>query len=217
MAIKQNANVFRVMVDPRGFMRDFSPAMRRYSWAIAWVFGTVLLMAKAFAFSLGVVYSAGYIFLGALIFGIPAGYIAIYLYSFFLYMTGKIFRGNATFQQVMDAYTWTRVVELFPLLSWLCLMALFGKYAFTPEFLDSQKYMFLVSALIGVQAVSQVWEVVILFHTLGEIQGLSAWITIWNVLFASVLFLIVDGAINWMFSSTVVMGSFSLMGSLFYR
>ncbi len=213
----QKKNVFRVMTNPRGFIRDFSPSWRRYSWLIAWVFGTVLLMSKAFAFSIGMKYSAGTIFLWSVVFGIPAGFIGIYLYSFFLYVTGKIFRGNASFQQVMDAYVWTRVVEVFPFLSWICLMGLFGKYAFTPDFLDSQKYMFLVSALVGVQAAAQVWEVVILFHTLGEVQGLSAWITIWNVLFASVLFLIVDGAINWMFSSTVVMGSFNMMGSLFYR
>ena len=195
MTLKQKTNPFRVMIDPRGFMKDLSPSVRRYSWLVAWVFGTVLLMTKAFAFSLGVNNEAGWIFLLAVIFGIPVGYLAIYLYSFFLHITGKIFRGRATFQQIVDAYTWTRIVEIFPLLSWICLMGLFGKFAFSPDFLNSQQYALLIFGLIGVQALSQVWEIVILFHTLGEVQGLSAWITIWNVLFASVLFLIVDGCL----------------------
>ncbi len=217
MAECRSKNVFRIMVEPRKFMREFNPSLKKYNWLIAWLMGTVIVLSKSFSLSLGMNHSVSMIFLAAIVFGIPVGYIMIYVYSFFLYWTGKVFCGQATFCQIKDAYVWTRILDIFPLISWLCLMALFGKNAFTPLFLNDENYSLIVIGLIGLQGVFMVWETVILFHTLGVVQKLSAWITIWNVLFSSVLFLILDGSINWVFSSTIVMGSFNVMGSLFYR
>lgn len=217
MKERRMKSVFRIAIEPRAFMREFDPSLAKFNWLIAWLMGTVLLFSKAFAFTLGLSYSFIGIFLFAVVFGIPAGYILIYLYSFLLYWTGKIFRGKATFCEVKDAYVWTRILEIFPLISWLGLMALFGREAFTPLFLGNESYGLIVFGLIGLQGIFQIWETVILFHTLGEVQGLSAWVTIWNVLFASVLLLIIDGSINWIISSSTVMGSFNLLGSIFYR
>ena len=217
MAPERNGNVFSIMIDPRGFMRRFSSTWRSSTWVVAWLLGFVTLLGKAFAFSLGLKYQVGWIFLFALVFGIPVGYIAIYINAVFLFWTGKIFRGQATFQQVVDAFTWTRVVEVFPLLSWLGLMAMFKKMVFTPEFVDSEQYSMVMFGFIGLQTIFDLWQALILFHALGEVQKLSAWITIWNVLFAAVLLLIVDGGVNWLFSSKVVMGSLNVMSSFFYR
>lgn len=209
--------VWRVMIEPRKFMREFNPSLSRFNWLIAWLLGTVILFSKAFAFTLGATYSLSGIALFAIVFGIPVGYLMIYLYSFLLYWTGKVFRGQATFCQIKDAYVWTRILEVFPLISWVSLMALFGRDAFTPLFLSDESYSLIIVGLIGLQGIFQVWETIILFHTLGEVQKLSAWITIWNVLFASVLLLIIDGSINWVISSNTVVGSFNMIGSLFYR
>ena len=217
MGERTQRSVWRIMIEPRKFMREYDPSLSRFNWLIAWLLGTVVLFSKAFAFSLGMSYSLLGIILFALVLGIPVGYLMIYLYSFLLYWTGKVFRGQATFCQIKEAYTWTRILEVFPLISWLLLTALFGREAFTPLFLSYESYSLIITGLIGLQGVAQIWETIILFHTLGEVQKLSAWVTIWNVLFASVLLLIIDGSINWVLSANTAVGTFHSLGALFYR
>ena len=145
-------NLFKVMINPRAFMRELTPSRKRFSWLIVWLLGTVLLLTKAYVFSFGLKYSMLSIVLFAVVLGIPAGYILLYVYSFFLYWTGKIFRGGATFSQVVDAFIWTRFLQIFPLLSWIILMVLFGRYAFSPIFLNNEPYSIVVIGLIGFQA-----------------------------------------------------------------
>lgn len=216
MTDQRGMNPFRVMIDPRGFMRGLTASMQKRRWILAWVMGTTLLFGRAYAFSLGLNYSLLQIVLASIVLGIPVGYLVIYIFSIFLYWTGKIFRGRATFSHVVDAYFWTRIIEVFPLISWIGLMVLFGRFAFTQQVVQDQTMSFFVIGLIGMQGAFHLWGVIILLHTLGQVQGLSAWIMIWNVLFASVLLLVVEGTINWFFSNAVGIGSFSAIGSVVY-
>src|SRR3990167_3443721 len=155
------------------------------------------LFGKAYTFGLGSAYTLGHILLFCLIFAIPVGYILLYVTAFILYWVGKIFNGKASFEEVFAAFTWTRVPEFFILMIWFALIGFFGPNAFTAIIVTATPIPLFVLGLIGLQMVFAIWEAVILFHALGEVQGLSAWIAIWNVFFAWIVLFFIDLTFNW--------------------
>ena len=177
-------NPFKVMTDPRGFIHDAFPRTRKASAVLAWLLGMTYLFGKAYTFGLGTIYDLGPILVFCIAFALPVGYIMLYINSFFLYWVGKLFNGVATFEEVFSAYTWTRVPEAFILLIWLGLVGLFGKEAFSALAVTEHPMSLVVLAMIIAQVGLAAWQAVILFHALGEVQRLSAWVTVWSVLFA---------------------------------
>jgi len=186
-----------VLVNPREFIHEGLAKTNKASVVIAWLLGMTYLFGKAYTFTLGNVYTLKEIVLFCIIFAIPVGYIILYITSFFLYWVGKIFNGKASFEEVLSAFVWTRVPEGFILLGWAGLIGFFGSYAFTLMVVTATPIPLFVLGLIGLQMIFGVWEAVILFHALGEVQGISAWIAVWNVLFTWVILFFVDLSFNW--------------------
>ena len=91
-------NIFNVMNDPRGFIRSL-PKKRigRMPFFLAWVIGMVYLMRQSAGFQLSFYFPYGFVVLGAAILALPVGFISIYLFTFFLYWAGKLFKGKASF------------------------------------------------------------------------------------------------------------------------
>lgn len=193
---KQKRNPFNVMIDPRGFMRQVMARKKTAGWFLAFMTGTVWIFGKAYAFDLGLQFSLTQILIGSLVLSIPVGYGLIHLVSLFLYWTGKIFNGKSEYSGVYQAYLWTRVPELFFLLSWLGLIAIFGGNTFTPFLSNAAFVPPVVMALIGLQVIFAFWQVIILLHALGEVQGLSSWIAIWNVLLTWIIMMVLDAGFN---------------------
>jgi len=193
----EKINPFKVMVNPRGFIRKALSKTNRAAVVFAWLLGMTYLFGKAYTFGLGNSYELGSIFIFCIVFAIPVGYILLYVTAFFLFWVGKLFNGVASFEDVFAAYTWTRVPEAFIILIWLGLIGFFGKFTFTAMVVTQAPLPLFVIGLIGLQMIFAVWEAVILFHTLGEVQKLSAWITVWNVLFTWIILFFVDLIVNW--------------------
>ena len=115
-------NIFQVMTDPRKFVRGLGKKrMGTMPGALAWVIGMVYLIRQAASFQLSLYYPYGYILLAAVIFAIPFGYFIIYIFSFFLYWTGKLFKGCASYGDLFTASAYGKVPEVFVLTSWLLL------------------------------------------------------------------------------------------------
>jgi hypothetical protein len=73
----------------------------------------------------------------------------------------------------------------------------FGGYAFTSAIIMVTPIPLIVIGLIGFQIVFAIWEAIILFQTLGEVQKISAWVAVWNVLFTWIIMFILDFSFNW--------------------
>lgn len=187
---------FKVMTDPRGFMRSPAAQVRGLHWILAAMVGFVWLLGKFYLYALGMQYTLVQILIGSLIFAIPVGLVIFCVSAFCLHLTGKIFRGKGTFKDLYSAFAWSRVPEFFQLISWIALIVMNGRSVFTPALVAQDQMSVAVLILLVVQIVFSFWKSIILFHTVGEVQGFSAWIAIWNVVFAWVLLLCIDYGVN---------------------
>ena len=89
-------NIFKVMSDPRGYIRSLPKAkIGRLPIYLAWVIGMLYLMRQSASYNLSLEYSFGMILVAAAILAIPFGYIIMYLFTFFVYWAGKLFKGKA--------------------------------------------------------------------------------------------------------------------------
>lgn len=192
------------MWNPRKFVVRGKSLFKKWSPFLAFLFGMSWLFTKAYAYSMGYAFSFWSILLFVLVFSIPVGYALMYLMTFLIFWVGKIFKGKGSFEEILAAYGWTRLIDMFVLGTWVGFVATFGRYAFTPMLVYSVPMPFIVLCLILVQFTFTIWQVVVLFHAIGEVQGFSAWIAIWNVLFAWALLLMIDGVINWLVFSSFV-------------
>ena len=181
MSEKKSKSIFRSMVDPRGFMRRVLELQKRSTWYIAFFVGVVWLFDRALQYQLGFYCSSKWIVLFSVIFGVAAGYLYLYLTSWILYWTGKIFKGKADFNKVYLAFVWSRMPVFFVMISWFSLVALLHEGAFT-NVLIYTGLPFIVPSLIWIQILFGFWSFILLFHTVGEVQEFSAWVAIWNVL-----------------------------------
>jgi len=194
-------NPFKVMVDPRGFMRSFDARVKKSHWLIAGIVGFVWLFGKFYLYSLGYRFSVVALVIAALVLAIPVGLVIFNISGFLLHLTGKIFRGQGNFSDLYSAFAWSRVPEFFQMLSWIGLLFFFGGYSFTPILIAQEQLTLTVIALLSVQIICSIWKSIILFHTVGEVQGFSAWVAIWNVIFAWVILLCIDYGFNLIISA----------------
>ncbi len=201
MKNKFKLNPLKVMVDPRGFMKIRQAKSKIAVLLLAWIVGIVLVFAKSYALGLGNQFSPLVIIVTAVILGIPIGYFVFYITAFFLYLTGKIFRGIGSFSDLLYAFVWSRVPELFQLIAWIGIIALYKYRAFTPFYIFGQNISILAYLLLIAQVVFTVWKSIILFHTVGEVQGYSAWVAIWNVLLTFAILFCIDYLFNLIFIS----------------
>lgn len=191
-------NPFEVLINPRGFIYKELYRTKKASPIIAWLLGMTYLFGKAYTFGLGKTYALSHIIVFCIVFAIPIGYFLLYITSFLLYWVGKIFKGGASFEEIFAAFLWTRVPEGFILLGWLGLVGFFGASAFTTSVITQSPIPLIVIGLIGLQVVFSIWQVIILFQALAEVQKISAWIAVWNVLFTWILLFFIDLSFNWL-------------------
>jgi hypothetical protein len=214
MEKKEKINPFRVMVNPRGFIRALKEKKRSSGWILAGMTGLVWLFEKAYSFYIGNYLNVSWIVLLAVILAIPVGFALVYLGAFVLYWTGKIFNGKASYEDVYQAYLRTEVTQLFMIVSWIGLIGVYGQFAFIPALIMGNALPVVVMALIGMQVIFKFWQAIILFHTLGEVQGCSAWVMIWNVLISWGILLVIDNIFDWIIAKSFMLESLAVRAFL---
>lgn len=185
-------NIFKVMTDPRGFMKSLkADRMGKMPLYLAWVIGMCYLLTRAQSLQLSQLYAYGYVVLVAAILAIPVGYLMMYVSSFFIYWAGKIFKGKASYLQLFSANAYAKVPEMFVLISWAILVVVLGPVAFMQSGLYVQLPVFVMVMLV-LQLFFQVWAFIISLHTIGQVQGFSAWMALWNIIIAFVIIFFID-------------------------
>ncbi len=182
-------SIFKVMADPRGFMKALpADKIGKIPLFLAWIVGMVFVMRQSAGFQLSLHMPFGYLILGCLVLAIPFGYIILNLFSLLILWSGKLFKGIGSFNQILSAVTFGRVPEIFIVLCWILLIVILGPATFT------QVYMLIdlpqvVTILLFTQLFFYIWEFVITLHTVGQVQGFSAWMSLWNFILAGIVLL----------------------------
>ena len=183
-------SIFKIMVDPRGYIKSLpQEKIGKMPLFLAWVIGMVYLMRQATGFQLSFYFSYGWVVLTAVVFAIPVGYIIMYIFTFFIYWAGKLFKGKGTYRELFSATAYARVPEIFVLISWILLIALLQQVTFTQIYLMPELPT-IIGALLYVQIAFYIWEFITSLHTIGEVQEFSAWMSLWNYILAGVIVLV---------------------------
>lgn len=118
------------------------------------------------------------------------GYISFAIWSWFVFQTGKWFKGQGTFKTVRASYAWSCVPILINIPLWLLMVMLFGHQLFT-NFPDAHTLpntlIFALFAILVAKVVVAVWSLVIFLNGLAEVQGFSIVKAIFNVIVAGLI------------------------------
>lgn len=162
----------------------------RSLWLLAAIYGFCSLLnlfqSMALGNSLGII---GILIL-AIIIAPFYGYISFSIWSWFVFWTGKWFKGQGTFKSVRASYAWSCVPIIVNIPLWLLMVILFGHQLFT-NFPDSQNLpssqIFTLFAILIVKVILAVWSLVIFLNALAEVQKYSIGRSIFNVVVAAVI------------------------------
>lgn len=157
------------------------------------IYGLPMLFSFAQNLSLSENFSLIGIIIGCIVLSVFIGMLGITIVSGLLYWTGKWVGGTGSFKNVRAAVAWSNVPITINILMWFVLIAIFKSQTFMtafPETAFAGKDLGIVSFVYLVQSVMSIWSFFILLHTLGEVQGFSAWRALLNVIIPFVMVMI---------------------------
>lgn len=166
----------------------------RSLWVLAFIYGLGSLLNNAQSLSLGLQFNLFTISLIAAIFAPIWGYIFFSLWSFVVYLVGKMFKGAGSFQQIRAAYAWSCVPFIINIGLWILLAALFGQNLFISGMANvaiPNTLIFVLFFALTTRLVLAVWSLVIYFNALAEVQTYSLLKAILNVVIAGFLLALV--------------------------
>ncbi len=134
------------------------------------------------------------ILVSACVLGPLGGLLALWVSSHLIRWTGTWIGGTAALEHVKTAVAWASVPAVFSLLLWIPELVLMGPEMFTKETprLDAHPVLLLpFLALMLAEMVLSGWSVVLLCHTIAEVQGYrSAWRGLGNLCLAGLVILV---------------------------
>jgi hypothetical protein len=179
---------------------------RRGFWPLSFLYGFPWVLQMCQTLSKGSDWSLTLIFAISLILAIPAGAIAYSFMAWLFHLTGKLFKGRASFTQVRAAVSWPYVTNMATIVTWLILIGTFGQMLFkndfaAHQFVQNERLIVLFCSIL--QLVAAVWGFVIFLQALSQVQGYSIWMAILNAILM-IIILIAAGYVlalvgNWIY------------------
>ena len=160
---------------------------------LAAVGGIVQALANAESKSTGDKESLMSILLISLILGPIGGIVGLWVGGSLLHWTGGWIGGQAGSRRIRTALAWSQVPSIWSLLLWIPAILLFGAELFTkatPVIDASALLSGLYFGFSFCSVVIGVWSFVVFLHSLGEVQGFSAWKALGNTMLAVLAILI---------------------------
>ncbi len=156
-------------------------------WLLAAIYGFCSLMNMFQSMALGQVLTTAAIVALGVILAPFWGYLTFTVWSWFVTIVGKWFRGAAHFREVRAAYAWSCVPITLNIPLWLLMVILFGHQLFL-NFPDAhllpQRQTLLLFAILIAKVVLAIWSLVIYLNALAEVQKFSILRAIFNVMVA---------------------------------
>ena len=168
-------------------------------WWLCAIYGFSGLLNFFQSMMLGDRLGIGAIFLLALVFSVLWGYVSFSIWSFVVWITGKMLKGRAEYKVVRSAFAWSCVPFVINVILWVILAFMFGQllfmnttggYAFTQGQVAFLFFMIIARIAVGI------WSLVIYINALAEVQQYSILRAIGNVVLAAILL----GVVFWLIS-----------------
>lgn len=207
MASKVQGNPWLgIWVEPRKTIRAIIQSNPKFGFLLlSAVYGLPMAFNLAQSFNLAATVPLWAIVLGSLVICTFLGMIGISVSAWLLQFTGRWIGGKGDFQSVRAAVAWSNVPNFVTVLMWIALIGIFGGLAFSPEFTETHFIGFQAGAvflIFLIQSVISVWGFIILLHTLGEVQGFSAWKALLNVIIPVVIIVGIWLLVGWALMGT---------------
>ena len=111
----------------------------------------------------------------ALLGGALAGVVMLLVGSLLLWLIAKIFKGQASFKQVILAFAWARVPIAISAFLWIPLLVVYGDALFVTGGLDIMNGPPFFKFIGALMLALKLWAIVLLVGTLAEVEGFSHW------------------------------------------
>ena len=181
-----------IFVKPRKTIRaivDFNPNFRLL--ALSAIYGFCSLLGVAQNFGLGDKKEM-ILTLWPLILLAPVwGYLVFSFSSWFVFVMGKLLKGQGTYREVRSAYAWSNVPLIANALLWVFLIAVFRSSLFSETALKgilTQGSSLLLIGVVFSQLIFSLWGLIIYVVSLSEVQRFSILKTLVNLFLAFLLF-----------------------------
>lgn len=162
----------------------------RSLWLLAFIYGFSSLMNLFQSMAIGNATSTVLALILTLIIAPFYGYISFAIWSWFVYFTGKWFKGQGTYHAVRASYAWSCVPILLTIPLWILMLIIFKEQIFNnfsdPSLLSSGLTFFLFVILIA-KVVLAVWAFVIFVNALSAVQQYSVVRSIFNIIVAGII------------------------------
>ncbi len=114
----------------------------------------------------------------AIVVGSIGGFLCLYAGAWLVRLSAPLVGGRAELRDVRAALAWSMVPLLATFPFWLLRLGVFGDETIVTtllRMLANPSLALLLFASFSVEVILQVWTLVVLAKTLGEVQGISAW------------------------------------------
>lgn len=168
---------------------DVNPNYKLFT--LSSIYGFVSLIGSSQSFSLGEKLNTFLILISCIILAPLWGYLIFSSASYFIFFTGKWFKGIAKYSQIRCAVAWSNVPMIVNLFIWLMLFMVFKgdilkdfpvNYAFS-----NFERVFLFIMMLAQLGIS-IWIIILYVNSLAEVQKFSVGKAILNLLIAIVIF-----------------------------
>lgn len=195
-----------IWVEPRKTIRAIINTDSKFGfYVLSFVYGLPMAFNLAQSFYLISSVPLWAIIIGALVVCTFLGMIGISVSAWLLQFTGRWINGKGSFQNVRAAVAWSNVPNIVTILMWVALIGIFGGQVFAPEFTETHFFGFQAGAvfiIFLIQSIVSVWGFILLLHTLGEVQGFSAWKALLNVIIPVVIIVAIWLLLGWVLTGT---------------
>jgi hypothetical protein len=170
--------------------RIVSENPNRSFWWLASIYGFCSLLNLFQSMALGNAITPLGLLILAIILSPIYGYLSFSIWSWFVRIVGKWFKGQGSFQSIRAAYAWSCVPILINIPLWLLMVILFDHQLFT-NFPNAEQLpnsmMTLLFVILIFKVVLAIWSLVIYLNALAEVQHYSILRAILNIIVAGVI------------------------------
>lgn len=207
--------IYNVWTAPRQTMRLIKSPNKHLVY-FSFLTGIISMLDFATRYALVSVINKIVIIVLSFVFAIPVGYVLLSFFAFFVFITGKILKGKATFLEIRSALAFSRSPLIVNVLIWLAILVIYYPSLFSSQFIGTL-YSYnspLLFSLSVIQFAFLVYAFVLFLHTLAEVQGFSAWMSLWNVIFQGLLVWVCGAILVALWTNTGISFHFSNLFNL---
>jgi hypothetical protein len=114
-------------------------------------------------------------FFQTIISGIISGVIGLYIFGFLLKHAGRWLGGNSNSKNIRAAIAWSCIPVAWSLLLLIPELAIFGKELFKSTAPTIEAHPFLTLGFVITEITISIWSLILLFISIGQVHGFSAW------------------------------------------